>query len=87
VSNNVLFDGGNPNPWTYPSPNETPSTVSFVDANVDPLTGLTTSATPEYDLSSTDPSYTISTPDGAAPGVSWSLLNSYIQGVVQVYSK
>ena len=87
VSNNVLFDSGNPAPWTYPSPNATPSTVSFVDTNVNPLTGLTTSATPEYDLSSTDPNYTTSTPDGAAPGVNWSLLNSYIQGVVQVYSK
>lgn len=87
VSNNVLFDGGNPNPWTYPSPNETPATVSFVDPNVDPLTGLTTSAAPEYDLRSTDPSYTTSTPDGFAPGVNCSLLNSYIQGVVQAYSK
>jgi hypothetical protein len=87
VSNNVMFDGGNPNPWVYPSPNETPSTVSFVDPNVNALTGLTTSPTPEYDLNSADPSFTISTPDGMAPGVNWSLLNSYIQGVVQVYSK
>jgi len=87
VSNNVLFDGGNPNSWVYPSPNETPSRVSFVDGTVDPRTGLTTSAAPDYDLSSTDPSYTTSTPDGAAPGVNWSLLHSYIQGVVQVYSQ
>src|SRR5205085_8128912 len=84
VSNNILYD--EEYGWSYPSPNVFPSSVSFVDPNVNLQTGLTTSTIPNYDLNPNDSSYFL-TPDGTPPGINWQGLSSAIQGVVQTYSQ